>query len=263
MSIPRSLAAGILGSVFASAGLAAPVSLEPAQKAVTEWAKVRSETIRLQSQWEWEREALRSTELALEDRVRALEQKQIALASATAADRKGVADLAQQVASAEASLKAADTRLKAVADEVARLRPWFPPRLSRGLEMAFRSVARPDAPPSERAQHVMTILNRCAQFNKAISQGEEVVALPGGKDEKLLDVVYWGLGVGYALDRGAGKAYLGFPGQAGWEWQERPGLAPAVERLLAVARDQADPQFIEVTARVSDPFASSKGEGRP
>src|SRR5688572_33480264 len=97
---------------------------------------------------------------------------------------------------------------------------------------------------------VMTILNRCTQFNLSISHVEEILTLEGEPGPKSVDVIYWDLSHGYALDRAGGKAWLGRPGAERWQWQPLDGAAPAITDLLAIRIDEADPQFISVPAQL-------------
>lgn len=255
------IAGGLAWSLVSPCAIAAPASIEPAQKAVMEWSRIRSETVRMETQWEWERETLRTTEIALQDRVRALEEKQAVLNAKSSGERKSLDELAAKNAATDAALKNTAERMQEIAAELTRLRPSLPPRLSQGLELAFRSANSPTASVGERAQHVLTILTRCGQFNRVITPGEEVLRLPGESEEKLVEVIYWGLSHAYALDRAKGIAYLGGPTEKGWTWVAKPEAAAAVSQLLAMARDKADPAFVEVPARVM--HASSKPIAAP
>jgi hypothetical protein len=61
-------------------------------------------------------------------------------------------------------------------------------------------------------QLAMTVLNRCALFNRTVTCGDEVLTISGEQGAKSLEVIYWGLSHAYALDRAAGKAWYGAPG---------------------------------------------------
>lgn len=229
---------------------AVPQPVDALREVATEWAKVRSEGVRIQSNWEWERTLLNSTLTALQDRARTLEDQRTALEAKTSGDRDTITKLTARNATADAALAAANDRLKQAAAELVRLRPWLPPRLSQALELPFRSLASDTLTPGERMQYITTVLNRSAQFNKAITYGEELLSPAGEADRRLLEVVYWGLGQAYALDRARHLAYLGLPGPDGWVWEPQPDAADAVDRLTAIYRDKADPAFVEVPARV-------------
>ena len=158
-------------------------------------------------------------------------------------------------------LKAAEARLAAVTTRLIALRPNLPPRLSDALEMAYRSLADPARPLGDRLQVASNVLNRCAQFNRLVTAGEEVLTLEGMPAPKSLETLYWGLSHGYALDRHTHQAWLGSPGPAGWRWEARPDAAEGVSRLLAVARDQANPEMVAVPAALprAHPTAGTKG----
>ena len=141
--------------------------------------------------------------------------------------------------------------------QLIQLRPFLPPRLADALEMSFRSLADPEVSVGERMQFAMTVLNRCAQFNRDINHGTEVLRIDGEPSAKSLEVIYWGLSHGYALDPAAGKAWLGAPGVDGWKWESRPDAVASVAGLIAIHTDKADPSFVSVPAQVKQSFAAS------
>lgn len=226
------------------------------QKAVSDWARIREETVRLESTWETERQILESTVKAMQERALALANEKKTLEAKTAGERDALAKLATDNAAAQAAMDAAAARLKAVSEQLIELRPSLPPRLSRALDLPYRSLANPALSPGERMQYVTTVLNRCAQFNHAITYDEEPLTLPGDNQERLLEVIYWGMSHGYALDRTESKAYYGSPSPRGWMWEPVPEAVKGVAELIAIYREKSDPQFIEVPARFSHAIAN-------
>jgi hypothetical protein len=216
----------------------------------TEWVKTRAETVRLETAWTQERALLASTVNGLKERAVSLEDKRDHVLSTTAESRAEQAALATKLADSQENLRLTETRLLALTAKVVSLRSQLPPRLSDALEMSYRTLASSGASAGERMQQVMTVLNRCAQFNLTITEGDETLTLPGEPGPKSLDVIYWGLSHGYALDRAGGKAWLGTPGASGWQWEPIADAAPAVTALLAIRRDAADPQLVRVPARL-------------
>jgi hypothetical protein len=216
----------------------------------SEWVKARAETVRLEAAWAQNRSLLVSTTAGLKERADRLQDKRDHLLSTTADDRAEQASLAAKLTTSKESFQVTETRLQALTEKVLRLRPQLPPRLSEALEMSYRTLAGQTASPGERMQYIMTVLNRCAQFNLSITQGEDTLTLPGEPGPKSVDVLYWGLSHGYALDRAAGKAWLGTPGPSGWQWEPLADAAPAIRTLIAIRRDEADPQLVNVPARL-------------
>lgn len=262
---PLSLRA--LWIVLAVAGLscrsisAAP-SVEPkspvdsVRQAVTEWSKLRAETVRLETNWESERQLLNSTLKAERERAQALVTQKTSLEAKNAGERDSLAAIGAQNAAAEAAINSASEHLSKIVAELLALRPKLPPRLSQALELPYRSLANPALSPGERMQFVTTILNRCAQFNKVITYGDEPLTLPGDTDRRMLEVIYWGASHAYALDRVGGKAFLGAPGAQGWNWEPARGAEKSVAQLIAIYRDKSDPQFIEAPAQISKALAN-------
>lgn len=232
----------------ASAGAADPI--QEVGKTASEWVKTRAETVRVETAWTQERVLLDSTIKGLKERATQLEDKRDHLLSTTAEERAELATLTGKLTESKEHLRATEARLEALTEKVLRLRPLLPPRLSGALEMSYRSLEEKTGSPGERMQWVMTVLNRCAQFNLSIAYGEEVLVLAGEPGPKSVDVIYWGLSHGYALDRAAGKAWLGAPGPERWQWEPLDGAAPAVADLLAIRVDEADPRFVTVPARL-------------
>ena len=236
---------------------AGPDSIETVEKAAREWVNIRAETVRLESDWRTQHELLASMVAALGDRAQALEERRGNLMAKTARDRDEFEAMAAKNKAADDDLRAADAQLKTLDGKLVQLRPLLPPRLSAALELPFRSLGRPDLDPGERMQLTMAVLNRCVQFNRTITCGEEVLTVEGEPGARVLEVIYWGLSHGYALDRTAGKAWFGAPGAEGWRWTPCPDAARQVADLITIYNDKAEPDFIAVPGRLGHVPAAS------
>jgi hypothetical protein len=171
-----------------------------------------------------------------------------------------LADLDAANKRALAVLKGTEERVRQMSARLTRLRPSLPPRLSSALEMSYRSLATPTLPVGERMQLNMTIISRCTQFNRSITSEEEVVDVGGDGNARMMEVLYWGVSHGYALDRSSGTAWLGFPGPQGWRWEPHPEAAQSVAKLIAIYHDKADPEFVAVPAKVGHPGADGSSK---
>jgi hypothetical protein len=243
----------LLPIILLGAGLGAapaPDPVEPAEKAASEWIKTRLETTRIETAWTTEKPLLEATVNGMRDRAKDLEDQRDEMKAKSAKDREEIDAIVAKNEAATNDLNAAVANLSHVVDRLIALRPSLPPRLSDALEMSYKSLGNAALGPSERMQTVMTILNRCSQFNRVITNDEEALALDGGTGLRSLEVVYWGLGHGYALDRPGGKAWYGAPGPHGWAWEPLQGGAEQVAHLIAMCNDKADPEFVAVPARL-------------
>jgi hypothetical protein len=232
--------------------------LEPAEKAAGDWIKVRLETSRLETDWLTDRPLLESTVEGLKQRAATLEEKRDHVKAGTARDRDEIEAMKAKNRAAAEDLRDVDARLQALTRGLVDLRPSLPPRLSEALELLYRSLGSPGISTGERMQVAMTMLNRCAQFNRAVTYGEDVLSIDANGGERSFEVIYWGLGHAYALDRGAERAWYGAPGPKGWQWEPLPDSAAAVARLMAIYGDKADPGFVLVPAGLKSPAVAEK-----
>jgi hypothetical protein len=239
------------GLLFPLLLCAADDPVDKVEKAATEWVRTRAETVRAETEWNGQHGLMESLVNALDERAKLIEEKKEYEKTRTAQEREELDGLESKNIRVAEGLQQTETRLKTLARTLTDLRPLLPPRLSAGLDLAFKSLADDALPVGDRMQHTMTVLGRCAQFNRVISCNEEVLTLEGESAPKSLEVIYWGLSHGYALDRGAGKVWLGSPGPQGWRWTPRPGAAKEVAHLIAMATDKADPDFVIAPATLN------------
>jgi Protein of unknown function (DUF3450) len=252
MNVPRFRLARLLLLIGLPMALLAadPDPLQPAEKAAGEWIKTRLETVRLENSWQSERPLLESTVNGLKERARELEERRDHVKAKTARDRDELEAMQAKNKAAADDMQVVEGRLQALGRKLAELRPSLPPRLSEALELSFRSLAGSGLSTGERMQLTMNVLNRCAQFNRMVTCGEEVLDIEGEQGPRSLEVIYWGLSRAYALDRAAGKAWYGSPGPQGWRWEPRPDATRPVTELIAIYNDKADPDFVAVPAAV-------------
>jgi Skp family chaperone for outer membrane proteins len=241
---------GLILAVLSAAVATAADPLETVGRVAGEVTRTRAETVRLQTEWASQRQLMEAMVHALEERATSIESKRDNLKERTAQEREELAALETKNQSTAGDLQQAEARLKLFDEKLLRLRQALPPRLSAALELPYRSLAAASLPLGERLQLTMTVLNRCVQFNRVISWGEEVLTLAGESTPRSLEVIYWGLSHGYALDRTADRVWLGSPGPQGWQWEPRPDAAKSVAALLAVAKDKAEPEFVTVPAQL-------------
>jgi len=249
----RGTCLALASCLLPAALLAADDAVNKIEKVATEWVKTRAETVRLETEWGSQQALLQSMVDALEQRSKVIQERKQLLEVQTARDREELESLGKKNDYSRTGLQTSEARLKEATKDLLALRPFLPPRLSTALDLAYQSLGDPGLSVGDRMQYAMTILNRCLQFNRAITASEEVLALPGEAAPKSLEVMYWGLSHGYALDRAAGKVWLGSPGPSGWQWEAQAATAGQVARLLAIAADRADPEFIVTPAKLGHP----------
>lgn len=234
-----------------SASIASATPLNDVQEAAAEWARLRSETTRLETDWLAERALLDASIGNLEAQADQLELEKEAFIAEAAKATQAVADLTAENQQRAADLQATTNRIAELAVQLAALRPALPPRLSAALDLPFRTIANPDLSPADRMRHTMAILNRCQQFDQTLVLTEEVLAITDGEEPRLLEVVYFGLAQACALDRSAEEAFIGRPVNGVWSWENVPGLAAEAAKLIAVRSDDIPPEFVELPLQIT------------
>lgn len=252
-----------VGWFVAAARLWSADALEQVDQSARDWVQLRLESTRLETAWRSERQLVESTLAALQERATISEEKRDLAKARTAQERNDLESLRAKTQAAAEDLRAADARLRALTERLQALRPHLPPRLAEALEMSYRSLAQTDRPFAERMQLAINILNRCAQFNRVITAAEDVLKLDAAPNAKSYDVVYWGLGCGYAIDRTTKQAWLGSPGADGWRWELRPDAFAAASEAYAIARDKGDPAFVILPAPALKNVAATPGASAP
>jgi hypothetical protein len=256
--LPLKACGGLLLAITCYGGPTVAEPIESIEKLAIEWAKARTERVKLESEWATERELIEPTMAALRERATTAEEKRDSLRAKTAREREelGTAETANAAVAAE--MKAASARLQSLTSKLIALRPALPPRLSAALELPFKSITSSDLPVGDRMQLTMTVLNRCIQFNRAITCGEEAVTVDGEATPLVLEVIYWGLSHGYALDRAGGRVWFGSPAQNTWRWERRSEPAVTVARLIDIYNGKSDPAFVSAPAHLEHSDAETR-----
>lgn len=223
-------------------------ALDDADKSGQKWISLRVEAVKLESEWRTQREVLDSLITAMQERAKLMEEKQDLSLAKTKQDRQDLESLRSKNQAAAEDLKTWEKRLDGLSQRLLAIRPKLPPHLSDALEMSYRTLSAPQLAIGERMQVAMNVLNRCAQFDRMVSISEDVLTLDGEPPNKYFEVIYWGLSHAYAIDRTSHKAWLGAPGRDRWQWVPAADFYDAVVKLITVANNKAEPEFIAVPA---------------
>lgn len=238
----------LLVPLLAAARLRAQDALASADKAAHDWLALRTEAVRLDTEWRTQREVLASLAAGLEERAKLAEEKRDQAKAQHSQELQDLAAVQAKNRAAAEDLQAAQARLEALSRRLLALRPKLPPRLSDALDLSYRTLASGGVPPAKRMEVAMSVLNRCGEFDRLVSVSEDLLTLEGEAPNKYFETIYWGLSRGYALDRASRRAWLGTAGPDGWRWEPKPEAYDAVVRLIGIAQDKGEPDWIAVPA---------------
>jgi len=237
-----------LGGLFLS-----PLSgqdIEAVQQSAREWIRVESEKSRLLSDWEWQKDVLLSTREGLQRRCEVLENQRDRLSAAQTETKLEIEGLKAKADTLAKELEKTEVHLQRSSEALIRLKPMLPPQLSSSLDLAYQNLTDPSLSSSEKLQQVVTILNRCSQFNQAVTYSEEIVYPENNSEGRVMKVIYWGLSHAYALDSQSGSTYLGRPQLNEWGWESLPELSEPLHQLMAILKEDTDPDFVTVPMQI-------------
>ena len=97
---------------------------------------------------------------------------------------------------------------------------------------------------SQRLLTVVGTLNKIDKFNTGITLTSEIRSI----GDKSLEVktLYYGLAGAYFASESAGYAGIGTPGEAGWEWVERPEYKKQIINLIDTYEGTREATFVEL-----------------
>lgn len=100
---------------------------------------------------------------------------------------------------------------------------------------------------SARLQVVVGILSKIETFNNVVTEVSEIRR----ESDQTIEVhtLYFGLGGAYYVDAQGLRAGVGVPGANGWEWSDRPELAPQIQKLYRIYNG-ASAEFVPVPVTI-------------
>lgn len=120
------------------------------------------------------------------------------------------------------------------------------PKISVGIETLQRNFKLPEDKQIEEAGKRLTtiteLLAEIEKFQQSVQVFPELRKDSKG-DEYNMQVVYFGLGLAYAVNEASNFALAGRPTPEGWKFQECSELAPQIQKLLLTATSDKDITF--------------------
>jgi hypothetical protein len=230
-------------------GFAAPAPLAEARNALDQWVQTRQLISKTKSDWASEKTTLQSS-LAIFERERTdLEERLARLeAGGVEVDREQTA-LETEKAELDAVREAARLAAVRLEGQLARLLTRLPAVLIDRLQPLTQRL--PEDPqqtrmtPGERLQTLVGVFNEIDRFAAAVSVESEIRTTPTGNDVEV-QTLYLGLTQAFFVGEGGRVAGVGHPSTSGWDWIAQNDLAGAIQRAIAVYRNQQPPAFVDL-----------------
>ncbi|MEC7609335.1 MAG: DUF3450 family protein, partial [Verrucomicrobiota bacterium] len=146
------------------------------------------------------------------------------------------------------STKALELVVPDLEDQIRSLIVKLPAPLLEEIQPLLLRLPEPEVDTrmsiSQRLLTVVGTLNKIDKFNTGITLTSEIRTI----GDKSLEVktLYYGLAGAYFASESAGYAGIGTPGEAGWEWVERPEFKKQIINLIDTYEGAREATFVEL-----------------
>ena len=128
----------------------------------------------------------------------------------------------------------------------------LPPPLATQVQEELGVVAIRDSKNiGARFQAIVTSLNLIHRFNQKPYYTKEAYQ-PDSGSAKQLDVLYWGIGIGYRIDPTDSIAQIGSPGENGWMWFDASAHMQNIRQVFNIHEAEETPTYVQLPLQSSD-----------
>lgn len=243
--------------VLAVGGLAVtsaePVTLAQTRATLEQWVQTRQLISKTKSDWQSDKETLEQTIQLYERELRSIDEQ---MAKVSTNNTQVAKEMEEALALQKISNETLDGAKQFATDFEARAKK-FAPLLPAPLQDILKPLlARLPADPAntkmlaaERLQVLVGVLNELDKFNNAVNLFNEKRKNPKG-EEVAVQTVYVGLGAAYFVNEAGDFAGTGAPGANGWEWAVKSEIAPAVQEVVKIYRNERTARFVTLPAAI-------------
>lgn len=235
-----------------SAQTAAVSPTEELRTQVSEWVETMRKIQLEENDWSRDQEVLKNYKEGLEKEIVDLKEQ---IASAKTRKEGGDQQSLDKVADRDRLLSAQDEltrQVRIMEESLAAKLPLLPEpfkkvaKISVAIESLNRNLLlaadKQTDDVGKRLTNVTELLAEIEKFQQSVQVYSELHK-DGKGHEYNMQVVYFGLGLAFAVNENNSFALAGRPGAEGWKFQERNDLAPQIQKLLVTATSEKDVSF--------------------
>lgn len=233
--------------------LRAATPVAETRSVLEKWVETRQLISRTRNDWQADKETLAQTIALYERELKSIDEQmsKVSTNSTQVTKEKQDAD-----AVLKSSNEALDRARQFATDLEARIKQLVPQLPTPLQDILKPSLARLPADPAntkmlaaERVQVLVGLLNEFDKFNNAVNLFNEKRKNPKG-DEVSVQTIYVGLGAAYFVNEAGDFAGTGAPAANGWEWTVKPEIAPAVQEVVKIYRNEKAARFVTLPAAI-------------
>ncbi len=222
---------------------------------IEEWVKTTQLTAKLKADWDFEKHLLQGQKEALAADARQIAESILSLEATEKAGDVDTEEVAERVAKYEAATAELPEELRQIEDRVLRAVTSFPDPLRDEIGPELQILNNPERRDSiglpARMQNLVGLLTKAERFNNSVVL--ETTGTRKGTDgnEVAVETLYFGLAAAYSVNQGDNMAWVGRPGENGWEFTPTPELARKIRRIVAIQRNEGDIGFVNLPVKVN------------
>lgn len=232
---------------------AEPAPLAQTRPVLEKWIETRQLISKTRTDWQADKETLEQTVALYERELKAIDEQ---MAKVSTTNTQVAKEMEEAVALQKSSTETLDIARQFATDfeaRVQKLAPQLPVPLHDILKPLLARLPADSANTkmlaAERMQVLVGVLNELDKFNNAVNLFNEKRKNPKG-EEVSVQTVYVGLGAAYFVNEVGDFAGTGVPGNNGWEWAVKPEIAPTVQEVVKIYRNERTARFVTLPVAV-------------
>jgi len=242
------LAVGVSGMTAAE-----PATLAQTRATLEQWVQTRQLISKTKGDWQSDRETLEQTVQLYERELKSIDEQ---MAKVSTNNTQVAKERDEALALQKHSNETLEGARQFATDFEVRAKK-FALRLPTPLQDILKPLlARLPADPAntkmlaaERLQVLVGVLNELDKFNNAVNLFNEKRKNSKG-EEVAVQTVYVGLGAAYFVNEAGDFAGTGAPGKDGWEWTVKSEIAPTVQEVVKIYRNERTARFVTLPVAI-------------
>lgn len=233
------------------AALAEP--LTDAKSAIEKWVETRQLISKTRSDWQTDKDTIEQTVALYERELKTIEEQ---MSKVSTNNSQVVKEMAEAEALKKTSNESRDRAAQFATEFEAKLKKVVPQLPAPLQDIVKKDMARIPADSAntkmlaaERVQVCVAVLNEFDKFNNAVNVFNEKRKNEKG-EEVAVQTMYVGLGAAYFVNDTADFAGTGAPGTSGWQWTNKPEIAPTMHEAVKIYRNERTARFLTLPITV-------------
>jgi septal ring factor EnvC (AmiA/AmiB activator) len=228
-------------------------TLMETRSTLEKWVEMRQLISKTKGDWQSDKESLEQVVALYERELKSLDEQ---MSKVSTNNTQVAKEMAEALALQKVSNETLDDARKFSTGLEARVK-----KLATQLPQPLQDILKPmlaklPADPAntkmlaaERMQAIVGVLNELDKFNNAVNLFNEKRKNPKG-DEVAVQTIYIGLGSAYFVNEAGDFAGVGTPGDNGWEWEVKSEIAPTVQEVVKIYRNERTARFVTLPVTV-------------